>query len=419
MASSPGPKYYRYVPDAGEQLSFHAAREIYRFRAAICGTGGGKTLCGLAEAISWAKSYPGSVGYIFEPSFPMVRRILLPTLKTRWLLGNPLVANPDVKRFNRGDMRLDWENGSEWWFVSLEDAESAEGPNVDYAMLDEGRLVRHFDTALKVILRRLRGSDQSRGYPTGLWITTTPDAPGSELHNFTENPKTRHPECRIFRWSIFQNPHLTKEYVRDIVATHHGGLAERFVHGRFAAVGVGTIPFDYSKHVLTQGQFHRNIIIKWIYGVDLAWTNPSCIIVIGLDKDGRAYVVDEFYQPRVTQDAVLAAAKAFEGTYGKGRFYVDPTQMQTMEWLRSKGLDARKSLPKRPEGIRHLAGYFPDAGDGQPRIKILSRCVNLIAELQVYDESKKEFDHAVDCTRYALGSQMKKAGPADAWILGP
>ena len=72
------PSYYCYVPDAGEQLAFHAARGVYQFRAAICGTGAGKTVCGLAEAVSWAKSYPGSVGYIFEPNFPMVRRILLP-----------------------------------------------------------------------------------------------------------------------------------------------------------------------------------------------------------------------------------------------------------------------------------------------------------------------------------------------------
>lgn len=415
--SNRAPNYYRYVPDAGEQLAFHAARGIYRFRAAICGTGAGKTLCGLAEASTWAKIYPGSVGWIFEPTFPMVRNILIPTLKRDLLLGNPLSANPDIKAFNKGIMRVTWENGSQFWFGSLEYPERAEGPNIDYAMIDEARLIRHFDVALRVIRRRLRGSDQSRGWPTGLWITTTPNAPRSELHNFLENPKTRERESKVFRWSIHDNPHLGEDYVRDIVRSHHGGLAEQFIHGRFAAVGVGTIPFDYSVHVLTPSQFRKNIIVKWVYGIDIGWTNPSCVLAIGFDKDGRAYVVDEFYQPRVTQDHVLAAAKGFITTHGPGKFYVDPTQLVTTKWLCSHGVDAVKSEPKRKEGIRHMAGYFPKAGDDRPRIYILAHCVNLIAELQVYNEEKKEFDHAVDCLRYGLGCKMVKEGDVNAWII--
>lgn len=409
---------YEYVPDAGKQLEFHAARGIFKFRGAICGTGGGKTVCGLAEATSWARNYPGSIGYIFEPTFPMVKRILIPTLERRLLLGYPLEANPYVLRFNKAEMRLDWRNGSQWWFGSLEDPERAEGSNIDYAMIDEARLVRYLAVALRVVRRRLRGSDPSRNYPTGLWLTTTPDAPRSELHNFLENPKTMTPDTKVFRWSIHDNPHLTEDYIRDIVRSHHGGLAERFIWGRFAAVGAGTIPFDYTIHVVTPEKFRRNIIIKWLYGVDFGWSNPSCILVIGLDRDGRAYVVDEFYEARVTEDRVLAEGKTFIKRYGPGKFYCDPTQKQTIEWLKSNGIDAEKNEPKRDEGIRHMAGYFPKAGDDRPRIQILSTCVNLIAELQVYDETKKEFDHAVDPLRYGLGSLMKKDDPVDGWIFG-
>lgn len=407
---------YEYVPDAGEQLEFHAARGIYFVRGAICGTGGGKTVCGLAEAISWAKQYPGSVGYIFEPSFPMVRRILLKTLERPLLLGRPYEANPDIESFNKGEMRINWRNGSEFWFVSLEDPERAEGPNIDFAMIDEARLVRHFDVALRVIRRRLRGSDQSRKYPVGLWITTTPDAPRSELHSFLENPETRHPDSKVFRWSIFDNPHLTEDYTRDIVRSHHGGLAERFIWGRFAAVGAGTIPFDASMHVTSI--INKKIMVQIVYGVDFGWTNPSCVLAIGFDRDGRAYVLEEYYEARVTEDKVLEVLQDMQKRWGRGRVYCDPTQLQTINWLVSHGVNAQKNMPKRAEGIRHMAGYFPLAGDGRPRILIHSNCVNLIAELQVYDETKKEFDHAVDTLRYGLGSRMKKEGDVDAWILG-
>lgn len=409
---------YEYIPDAGQQLEFHAARGIYRFRAAICGTGAGKTICGLAEAITWAKLYPGCIGWIFEPTFPMVRNILIKTLEKRWLLGFPMEANPDIKQFNKGIMRLTWQNGSEFWFGSLEYPERAEGPNIDFGMIDEARLVRHFDIALRVIRRRLRGSDSSRRWPTALWITTTPNAPGSELHKFLENPKTKNPQSKVFRWSIHDNRHLTKDYIRDIVRSHHGGLAEQFIWGRFAAVGAGTIPFDYDVHVIPKLPFEKRHLRLILYGIDFGWTNPSCILVIGFDRDGRAYVLDEFYEARVTQERVLAEGKAFVKRYGPGTFYCDPTQQQTIKWLCDNGIDAVKSEPKRQEGIRNMAGYFPKAGDDKPRIFILSTCVNLIAELQVYDETKKEFDHAVDPLRYGLGSKMKKEGDVDAWILG-
>jgi len=396
------------------QRPFHQDRYKVKFRLLRGGTGSGKTLAGVFEVLSWLLENPGCVGYIFEPTYKMVPRILIKTLHD--LLGFPFFSNPIIAEYNKGEHRIDLANGSQLWFGGLEDPEMAEGPNIDFVQLDEGRLVRHFETAWLVIQRRIRGSIPGK-YPIGAIVTTTPDAPGSPMFNFFENPKTRNPNSKSYNMKLTDNPYLTEDYIRDIKRSHHGGLAERFILGRFAAVGVGTIPFDYSVHVLKQEQFLKNIIIKWVYGIDIGWTHASCVLAIGFDKDGRAYVVDEFYQPRVTQDHVLAAAKGFIKTHGFGKFYVDPTQLVTTKWLCSHGVDAVKNEPKRKEGIRHMAGYFPKAGDGRPRIYILAHCVNLIAELQVYDEEKKEFDHAVDCLRYGLGSKMVKEGDVDAWII--
>jgi hypothetical protein len=131
------------------QLDFHAGRGIYSQRSCLCGTGAGKTKAGLVEDVAWALEYPGSVGFIFEPSYPMIKRILFPTLESRDFFNcrYPFTSNPYVADFSRSDMRLDWFNGSQWWFVSLNDCENAEGPNIDYAHIDEARLVRHLDAA--------------------------------------------------------------------------------------------------------------------------------------------------------------------------------------------------------------------------------------------------------------------------------
>lgn len=403
-----------YMPHP-KQRAFHNDRYKVKFRLISGGTGSGKTIAGVFEILSWLLENPGCVGYIFEPTIPMVRRILIPCLER--LLGVPFDRNPIIANYQITDKRIDFVNGSRLWFGSLEDPESAEGPNIDVIQVDEARLIRHFDVAWRVIQRRIRGSIPGK-YPTGAFVTTTPDAPGSVLHKFFEAAKTRHVKSKVYRISIDDNPHLTVEYIEDIKASHHAGLAERFVFGRFAAVGAGTIPFDYTIHVIGPKEFRKSFIVQWAYGIDFGWTNPSCILVIGFDRDGRAYVVDEFYMAQVTEDRVLAEGKAMMQEWGRGKFYCDPTQLQTIEWLKAHGLDAQKSMPKRDEGIRHMAGYFPKAGDERPRIHILNTCVNLIAELQVYDESKKEFDHAVDPLRYGLGSRFKKTAPVDAWILG-
>ena len=54
------------------QLPFIAGRETFTQRACLCGTGSGKTKVGCYEDLAWAFLYPGSVGYIFDPSYPMI-----------------------------------------------------------------------------------------------------------------------------------------------------------------------------------------------------------------------------------------------------------------------------------------------------------------------------------------------------------
>ena len=96
---------------------------------------------------------------------------------------------------------------------------------------------------------------------------------------------------------------LSKEYVAEILRTHTGGLAERFIFGRFANVGVGSFPFDTSIHV--QECPNKRLLEKVRYGVDWGWTNPSAIICIGYDHDDRVYVLDEFYKSIISKEDLL------------------------------------------------------------------------------------------------------------------
>jgi phage terminase large subunit len=333
----------------------------------------------------------------------MIRRILLPTLSSPWLLGEPFKANQLIAEYSKQDQRVDWKNGSQWWFVSLDDPEKSEGPNVDYAHIDEARLVRHFDVAWQTILRRLRGSGRtSVPLKPSVWLTTTPDAPQTDLFNAVENPKTKSPNCRVYRWSIYENPKLTKEYVDEMVRTHTGGLADRFIYGRFAAVGGGSFPFDQNIHVREIPLILRGETRRIRVGIDFGWTNPTAIIVIGIDGDGRAWALDEFYKRKAGKDAIIQALSEFKGDYGPAEIFCDPSSPETIEYIKRAGFNARGYEFKRADGLQELGGRFAKQGDGLPRILVSKRCVNLISELMEYKEERKENDHAVDALRYAL-----------------
>jgi phage terminase large subunit-like protein len=387
-----------YQPHEKQRIFHDDAYKVF-YRLVSCGTGAGKTLCGLAEDLSWCLDNHGIVGYVFEPTYRMVERILIPTLESDLLLGSPLEANSIVKRFNRANMKLELINGSVLWFGSLEDPERAEGPNVDFVHVDEARLIRHFDLAWQVITRRLRGSNTQRPYPRGAWVTTTPDMPGSSLYNFFENPNTRDPEAKVYRWSIYDNPLLPKQFIAEIERSHKGALGERFIYGRFATVGSGSFQFDATVHLR---EANRDDLREIRYGIDFGWTNPTAVIVTGIDGDGRVYALDELYERQLTTERLIEGLTEFAKTYGTGKIVCDPSSPETIDTLRRVGFNVSGNKVKREDGLRELGSRFPMAGDGKPRIFVSEKCANLITELLEYQESVKENDHAVDALRYSL-----------------
>jgi len=391
------PKRKAYTP-LPFQLDFHAGRGVWTQRALIAGTGAGKTICGVAEDICWAKAFAGSVGYIFAPTYGMIKRNILSTFEK--FLCKPLENHADIANFSKGDMRLDWKNGSTQWFVSLEEPERAEGPNIDYAHIDEARLVHDFATAWLVSIRRLRGSGLCQlPFSPSLWITTTPDFPNSELFKVTEDPHNKSPEMQIYRASIYDNITLTPQFIAEIVRTHTGGYAKRFILGQFAMVSGGTIPFDSTIHIR---EIPKENIRYIRYGVDFGWANPSAIIATAFDGDGRAYMIDEVYASQMTTNDIIDRLKHFQILYGEGPVFCDPTELQTIETIRRAGINARKYEYKREDGLRELSGRFLKAGDGRPRVFVSKRCANLISELLEYKDDVKENDHAVDAARYSL-----------------
>ncbi len=60
------------------------------------------------------------------------------------------------------------------------------------------------------------------------------------MHRFFEDPRSKSPEAQVYRMSVFDNKlNLPKVYIEELKRSHTGGLAERFIWGRFADVNEG------------------------------------------------------------------------------------------------------------------------------------------------------------------------------------
>jgi len=293
----------------------------------------------------------------------------------------------------------------------------AEGPNIDFIHVDEAQYVRYFDKAWEVILRRLRGTGRFPPDRQGAWVTTTPPAllPGDRLYEFFEDPEKRNPLSKVYRWGLWDNPHTPERYKREIVASHHGSLAKRFIEGKFAPAGTGSFDFDSTIHEV--GDTSRIHFTKILYGVDFGWTNPSAIIAVAFDGDDRAYVLDEFYQNRTQNEVLISEAKLMQQQWGAGLFVCDRSEPQAIDSFRRAGLNAVADESKRDDGIHELGGRFQVSGDGRPRVYVRSTCVNWIHEVMVYSAEVKENDHAVDATRYAI-MKGKGMNVGKTWRFG-
>jgi len=140
-----------------------------------------------------------------------------------------------------------------------------------------------------------------------------------------------------------------------------------------------------------------------IYGCDWGFKNPSCILAIGI-KDEADYVLQEFYQSRVTDDELIGIAEEMQQKWGIGPFYCDPSEPASIEKFHRAGIRAERANNDVNAGIRAVASRISTG-----KLFIHERCQNLINELNMYqyaddekDRPVKLHDHAMDALRYAL-----------------
>ena len=380
-----------------KQKIFHNSKT--KFRAFVGGIGSGKSYAGSIETILFCINNPGCLFVIAAPTYPMLRDATIRTFMD--------VCPPElIKNYNSSDNVISLVNGSEILCRSCEDLRTIErlrGTNIAGFWIDEAAMVPKL--AWKVLIGRLRQSKmQLRG-----WITTSPRGFNWVYEVFVENNNKNY---ELIPCSSKENPYLSSEYIEDLELSYTGVFAKQEIMGEFVGFeGLVYDEFSRDKHVVP---VDISKMKRFVAGVDWGYTNPSVVIVIGIDYDNRMYIVEEFYQSKVLMTEFMGIINQLKNKYKIETFYCDPSEPQYIQQLQLDGINAIKANNEIMPGLNSVGARLKIKGDGTAGLYINTTCLHTIMEFENYrypdkklDKAPQEkpiklYDHAMDSIRYAI-----------------
>ena len=359
-----------------------------KYRAFISGIGAGKTAVGLMCGLNEAIRQPKSIGVIIAPTYPLIRDVLYPEL-------NKWVPQELVKDFSRHENILTLNNGSVIRFRSAENDKQIErlrGPSITWFWIDEATLLP------RKVWDIMIGRARQIGYECKGWITGTPKGFNWVYDIFVKQPIPN--SFILANVPTRSNIYLSEEYFRSLEAQYEGQFRRQELYGEFVKFEGLVYPGFTHEKIVREIPEHFDRIV---YGVDWGFRNPSCILAVGV-KDGTVYVVEEFYQTRVTDDELIEIARQMQQKWGIGAFYCDPSEPASIEKFKRAEINAKKGDNDVNAGIRAVTAKIET-----DRFFVHERCQNLINELNMYcyaddekDRPLKLYDHACDALRYAI-----------------
>jgi len=390
-------KTYECLP---KQYEFIEATEREVLYSGAFGAGKSRALC--MKLVARAASSPDAREGLCRKYLVSLRHTTLRTLLEPEGGLEPVLP-PGSYHYYRSQRRIKLHSGGEIIFFGLDDPEKVGSLQLTGCAVDEAHELTEDDwTMLRGRIRL-----EAPGLRPQLYAACNPAGPSHFLaKRFGLAPGTHpQPGCRVIQTSSFENFFLPEEYLQDL-NSFTGVARARYVEGRWvASENLVYDAWDRSKFLTVRdGDIWHRIVV----GVDEGFTNPTALIAVGVDGDGRAHVIAEWYRRGALQDDIIEACRRWQEAYNPERFVCDPSAAGLIAALRRAGIRAEKGNNDVMAGIRAVQSRLQVAGDGRPRLTVDPRCENLIREFETYewlpekDRPRKENDHALDALRYAI-----------------
>ncbi|MEG2073865.1 MAG: PBSX family phage terminase large subunit [Angelakisella sp.] len=247
-----------------------------------------------------------------------------------------------------------------------------------------------------------------------LFATTNPDSPDHWLMTDYIGRKNEL-DMLVERFLIEDNSFLDKAYVQSLKKEYTGVFYDRYILGEWTrAEGLVYPMFQEERHIAKalpeDGQ--------WYISVDYGTVNP-CSMGLWCRREGKATRVKEYYYSsratenrggQKTDEEYYSELEKLAGDKNIRSVIVDPSAASFMETIRRhRRFKVRGADNRVLDGIRLVSSLL-----GDDRIFIDKSCKDWLREVRAYsweekggnDRVVKEFDHAMDDTRYFCSTVM-------------
>lgn len=277
--------------------------------ALIGGFGSGKTLPFCLKAILLALyNGNGYAGLIVSPTYQMLQRVLLPTLRDDILskLGNENGEQSlwDLCEYSpsKNSIRFPW--GFTLYFGSADNPARLRGLNLAFVGVDEATTVRDFPELAVSLTSRLRRAkiDEKTGKPLSqFFVCGTPEGLDDVYQKWNNPPmdeskvaewETTH---ELIRMATIDNPGVPQEFIEGLKTTLSEDQAKAYIYGEHIDVGRGLAyyNFDRETNVRREAEYDPDLDLHISWDFNISPMSLSINQCYGSGTQGFLTTVDE------------------------------------------------------------------------------------------------------------------------------
>lgn len=246
---------------------------------------------------------------------------------------------------------------------------------------------------------------------------TNPDIPTHWLK--TDYIDNHDPKARIkaFNFTIDDNTFLSKDYVEALkAATPRGMFYDRSILGQWVT-GDGIVYQDFNKGTMVIPKNRVPDGLDYYVGVDWGYEHPNPIILLGDDKDGNTYVLEDYTQKHKFINYWVKIAQNLQTRFGRNLiFYADSARPDNVNEFQSNGLNCINANKNVLPGIECVARkmregkfYVVDTASSGLLDEIYQYAWDESTGLPLKENDVRHNDR-LDAIRYAIYSRNKKGG---------
>lgn len=246
---------------------------------------------------------------------------------------------------------------------------------------------------------------------------TNPDIPTHWLKTDYIDNHDQKARIKSFTFTIDDNTFLSKDYVEAIkAATPRGMFYDRGILGQWVT-GDGIVYQDFNKDTMVIPRDRVPDGLDYYVGVDWGYEHPNPIILLGDDKNGNTYVLEDYTQKHKFINYWVKIAQNLQTRFGCNLiFYADSARPDNVNEFQSNGINCINANKNVLPGIECVARkmregkfYVVDTASSGLLDEIYQYAWDESTGLPLKENDVRHNDR-LDAIRYAIYSRNKKGG---------